>query len=74
MNASHLMSMVGFSIDIQEVVCGGRVTRSLVFCLMFCRSLFVLLFFLFWTLCFLSIFDLRILITLLVSSNSSSEL
>jgi hypothetical protein len=35
---------------------------------MFCRSLFVLLYF--WPLCCLS-FDLRILITLLVSSNSS---
>ena len=34
---------------------------------MFCRSLFVLLYF--WSLCWLS-FDLRILITLLVSSNS----
>ena len=36
---------------------------------MFCRSLFVLLYF--WSLCWLSFFDLRILITLLVSSNSS---
>jgi hypothetical protein len=36
---------------------------------MFCRSLFVLLYF--WPLCWLSFFDLRILITLLVSSNSS---
>jgi hypothetical protein len=36
---------------------------------MFCRSLFVLLYF--WPLCCLSFFDLRILITLLVSSNSS---
>ena len=35
----------------------------------FCRSLFVLLYF--WPLCCLSFFDLRILITLLVSSNSS---
>ena len=39
-------------------------------CIMFCRSLFVLLFFLFWPLCCLS-FDLRIMITPLVSSNSS---
>ena len=37
---------------------------------MFCRSLFVLLSFFFWPLCCLS-FDLRILITPLVSSNSS---
>ena len=39
-----------------------RVVRSLVFCGMFCRSLFVLLYFFFWPVCFLS-FDLRILIT-----------
>ena len=38
---------------------------------MFCRSLFVLLSFLFRPLCFLFFYDLRILITLLVSSNSS---
>ena len=38
----------------------------------FCRSFFVLLSFLFWPLWCLSFFDLRILITPLVSSNSSS--
>ena len=38
---------------------------------MFCRSLFVILSFFFWPLCCLSFFDLRILITTLVSSNSS---
>jgi hypothetical protein len=38
---------------------------------MFCRSLFVLLYFFFWPLCCLSFFDIRILITPLVSSNSS---
>jgi len=38
---------------------------------MFCISLFVLLSFLFWPLCYLSFFDLRILIAPLVSSNSS---
>jgi hypothetical protein len=37
------------------------VTRSLALCVMFCRSLFVLLYFFFWPLCRLS-FDLRILI------------
>jgi len=47
-----------------------RVVRSLVFCGMFCNSLFVLLSFFFWPVCFLS-FDLQILITLLISSNSS---
>ena len=49
---------------------GDRVTRSFVFCQMFCRSLFVLLSFFFRTFCCLSC-DLRILITPLVSSNSS---
>ena len=39
---------------------------------MFCRSLFVLLYFFLWPLCCLFFFDLRILITPLVSSNSSS--
>jgi hypothetical protein len=37
----------------------------------FCRSLFVLLFFFFWPLCCLFFFDLLILITPLVSTNSS---
>ena len=41
------------------------------FMCMFCRSLFVLLSFLFWPLCCLFFFDIRILITPLVSSNSS---
>jgi hypothetical protein len=40
------------------------------FICMYCRSLFVLLSFFFWPLCCL-FFDLRILITPLVSSNSS---
>ena len=37
---------------------------------MFCRSLFVLLYFSFWPLCCLFFFDIRILINPLVSSNS----
>jgi hypothetical protein len=41
------------------------------FMCMFCRSLFVLLYFFFWPLFFLFFFDTRILITPLVSSNSS---
>ena len=41
---------------------------------MFCRSLFVLLYFFFWQLCFRFFFDLRILISPLVSSNSSLKL
>ena len=44
-----------------------------IFCFisMFCRSLFVLMSFFLWPLCCLSFFDLRILITPLVSSNPS---
>jgi hypothetical protein len=41
------------------------------FICMFCWSLFVLLYFFFWPLCCLSFFDIRILITPLLSSNSS---
>ena len=44
------------------VLSGVRVT---------CRSLFLLLFFFSWSLCFLFFFDIWILITPLVSSNSS---
>ena len=53
---------------------GIRVTRSFVFCVVFCISLFVLLYFLFWPLCCLFFFDLRTLITPLVSSNSSCKI
>jgi hypothetical protein len=38
---------------------------------LFCRSLFVLLYFFFWSLCCLIFFGIRILFTPLVSSNSS---
>ena len=48
---------------------GLRATRSLVFCVVFCTSLFVFLSFFFWLLCFLSFFDLWVLITRLVFSN-----
>jgi hypothetical protein len=55
-----------------------RVTRSLPLlgsCIcMFCRSLFVLLYFFFWPLCCLFFFDIRILITPLISWNSSFSL
>ena len=52
---------------------GVRVTRSLVCCVMFCGSLFVVLSFclLAIAMCFLSFFDLRLLITTLVYSNFS---
>ena len=54
-----------------QVFSGVRVARSLVLCVMFCRSLFVLLSLFFCLLCYLSFLDLWILITPLVSSNSS---
>jgi hypothetical protein len=44
---------------------------SVVLLEMFCRSLFVLLSFFFWPLCFLSFFDWRILIILFVSPKTS---
>jgi hypothetical protein len=47
-----------------KVFSGVRVARSLVLCGVFCRSMFILLSFFFWPLCFLSFFDLRLLITL----------
>ena len=53
-----------------SVFSGVRVTRCLVLCVMFCRTLFVPLSFLFCQLCFLS-FDFWILITPLVFSNYS---
>jgi hypothetical protein len=53
------------------VIRGVRVTRFLVLWCMFCRSLFVLLYIFFWPLCCLLFFDIRILLTLLVSLNSS---
>ena len=58
----HLNSPPGFN--------GVRVTRSLILCVMFCRLLFVHLYFFYWPLCCLLFFDIRILITPLASSNS----
>ena len=49
---------------------GVRVARSLVFCVVYCRSLFVLLSIFFWPLHSLPFFDLRLLITPLVSNIS----
>ena len=49
---------------------GVRVAQSFLFCVMFCRSLFVPLYFFFWPLYCLS-FDLRLLLTPLASSNFS---
>jgi len=59
----HMSSLPHFS--------GVRVARSLAICVVFCRSLFVLFSFFFWPLCCLFFFDLQILITPSVSSNSS---
>ena len=50
---------------------GVRVARSLVFCVMFCRSLFVNLSYFFLAIVPSVHFDLRLLITPLVSSNFS---
>ena len=52
----------------QDLFSGFRVTRSLVFCVMSWRSLFIPLSFFFWPLCCLSFFYLRLLIASLVSS------
>ena len=46
-----------------------QIISFLAFCVVFCRSLFVPLYFFFWPSCCMS-FNLRILITPLVSSNS----
>jgi hypothetical protein len=61
---------------LSDIVCKWfsevRVTRSLVLCVCFVdRCLFVCPFLFFWPLCCVSYFDLRILITPLVSSNYS---
>jgi hypothetical protein len=53
------------------VFSGVRVARSLVLCVLFCRTLFVILCFFFRPLCCLFFFDLRFLITPLASTNSS---
>ena len=55
---------------ITKYLSGVRVTRSLVLCVCFVDHC---LYFFFWPLCCLFFFDLRILITSLVSSNSSSN-
>ena len=55
------------------VFSGVRITRSLVVCVMFCRSLFVVFSFFFWPLCCLFFFDLLILINSLVSLSSSQN-
>jgi len=54
-----------------QALIGVRGARSIVICVLFCRSFFVLLPVFFWPLCCLSFFDLRILITPLLSSTSS---
>ena len=60
----HIMFWVTLKINLSSplVFRGVRVIWSLVLCVLFCRSLFVLLSFFFWPLCCLSFFDLRILI------------
>ena len=48
-----------------------HVTQSLVVCVYFVDSLLILLYFFFWSLCCQFFFDIRILITPLISSNFS---
>jgi len=52
-------------------LCGVRVTRSLVLCVCFVDRCLFFCFFFFWPLCCLFFFDTWVLITPLVSSNSS---
>ena len=59
-------------LSLPSIVRWVRVSRSFVFCVMFCRSLFVSLFFFVWSFHCLSFFDLR-LITPLVSSYFSCQ-
>jgi hypothetical protein len=61
------VSLAEQKLNIPPVFSGDPVTRSLVVCVMFCRSLFVLLSFFFWPLCCQFFFNLRILITSLLS-------
>jgi hypothetical protein len=56
-----------------HVCLSGSYYSIVSFMCMFCRSLFVLLYFFLWTLCCLFLVDLRILITPLASSNSSPK-
>jgi len=50
---------------------GVRIAQTLVFCVLFCVSLLVILFFFFWSLYCQSIFELRLLINPYISSNFS---
>ena len=72
----YVSSFSGLSIfDCHFGICRGCCnpvfTSIFRFICMFCRSLFVFLYFFFWPLCCLLFFDILILITPLVSSNSS---
>ena len=58
----ELLTLAGHPLS-SPVLSGVRVIRSLVLCVVFCRSLFVFLYFFFWPLCCLFFFDIRILIT-----------
>ena len=57
-----------------SVLSGVRVTQPLVLCVRFVYRCLSICPFFFWPLCCLFFFDIRILITPLVSSNSSSAL
>jgi hypothetical protein len=76
--ATRLMSLVEqelptlpYHLSSHPVFSGVRDVQSLIFCVVFCGSLYVLLSLFFWSLCYLSVFVLRFLITPLVSSTFS---
>ena len=58
-------------VDVRFLTCGLCCSISWVLCVVLCRSLLVFLPFFFLPLCYLSFFELHILITSLVSSSSS---
>ena len=73
-DGSHMWSRNCYPFTAPEFTPGFsaiRVARSLVFCVMFCRLLFLFLFFFFSSLYCLSFFDLQLLITPLILSNFS---
>ena len=59
----HSWLITGFATGFTPIFSEVRVTRSLVLCVVFCGSLFVLLSFFFWPLYFLFFLGLRSLIT-----------
>ena len=69
-NLNDLLTLPEHQVE-YAVFSGISIIRFFSFMCMFCRSLFVLLYFFYWPLCCLSYFDLRILIAPLVSLSVS---